>query len=84
MSRRNDSVKGPHFWNVLSQAGLTDINPEDLPSRIRATRSTVMQRIQELLEQRNQPVECESAASALGTLTELERKVRKKAKTPEP
>ena len=83
MSRRNDSGKSSYLWNLLSQVGLTDINPEDLPSRIKTTRYVVVRRMQELLAERNELVERESAASALGTLAELERSVRVKGKAPE-
>jgi hypothetical protein len=82
VSERNESGKGSHFWNCLSQAGLTEVNPEDISSRIQTTRRAVIQRLHELLEERNQPVECESAASVLGTLTELGRRVRKEEERP--
>jgi hypothetical protein len=83
VSKRNDSGKTSYLWNVLSQAGLIEIDPEDLASRIKTTRHLVVRRMQELLAERNERVERESAASALGILAELERRVRVKGKAPE-
>lgn len=83
VSERNGSGKGSHLWNYLSQAGLTEINPEDLPSRIERTRDVVIEHLLELLEKPGKPVERESAASAIGTLTELRRRVRRKLKQSE-
>lgn len=76
MSEGNESGKGSDLWNRLSQAGLTGVSPEDLSSRIQKARHVVIQRLHELLEESNRLEECESVASALGTLSELSRRVR--------
>ena len=81
VSQRNASGEGSHLWTYLSQAGLTEINPEDLPSRIERTRNVVIEHLLELLEKPGKPVECEPAASTIGTLTELRRRVRPKTKS---
>lgn len=78
MSERNASGKGSHLWTYLSQAGLTEINPEDLPSRIERARDVVIEHLLELLEKPGKLVECEPAASTIGTLTELRRRLRRK------
>jgi hypothetical protein len=78
VSEQNASGKGSHVWTYLSQAGLTEINPEDLPSRIEGARDVVIEHLLELLEKPGKPMECEPAASTIGTLTELRRRARRK------
>lgn len=65
-----------HLWNDLSNAGLTGSGPEDLATQIQKAKDAVMARLRELLDESSQTGECESAASALGTLTQLQRKLR--------
>jgi hypothetical protein len=76
VSDQNTSAATSHLWHRLSQAGLTETDPEDIGSRIQEARHAVIERLHQLLDGENQPVECESAASALGTLSELRRRIQ--------
>lgn len=49
----------------------------DLPQLVERARFEVIRRLETLLQKGENAAECQSAASAIGTLTELGRRVRK-------
>lgn len=63
-------------WKLLSEAGLVDIGPADFPERIKEAKDRVLRRLTKLLETTSDLDECESAAYSLGTLTELQTRLR--------
>ena len=67
--------KDADVWKWASEVGLQDcINVHQLVERARLE---VIQRLEALLQKGENTAECQSAASAIGTLTELGRRVRK-------
>jgi hypothetical protein len=60
-------------WSRLSEAGLTEIRPGDVPNRIREAKQVALQRLSQLLETANRVRERESVAQSLGTLRKLEK-----------
>jgi hypothetical protein len=62
-------------WKWTSQAGLEEVDSLNLLQLVQNTRQQVIQCLQALLEKGGSAAECQSAASAIGTLTELGRRV---------
>ena len=71
MTRSPDADVGK--W--MSEAGLEQIDSFDLLPLIQNTRQRVFQCVQAMLEKGGNTRECQSAASAIGTLTALGRRV---------
>lgn len=80
MPERIKIGRDPEMWNSISQAGLTDLDSERVCGVIQNVREAVMRRLDVLLKQSATSSECESAASAIGTLSQLGRRVRQGAK----
>lgn len=67
--------KDADVWKWASEVRLQDcLNLHQLVERARLE---VIQRLETLLQKGENTAECQSAASAIGTLTELVRRVRK-------
>ena len=77
MVRSEDQSENERVWKLLSDAGLIDIRPDEVPERIKEAKSVVMGRLSELLTVRNEMHERESAAYSLATLKKLEKMVEK-------
>jgi hypothetical protein len=60
-------------WNRLSQAGLTEIRPGEVPERIKEAKQVALGRLSELLNAANRVHERESVAQSVGTLRKLEK-----------
>jgi hypothetical protein len=60
-------------WSKLSEAGLTEIKPGDVPDLIKQAKHVAMGRLSELLEMANRVRERESVAQSVGTLRKLEQ-----------
>lgn len=73
MSRPTDESEKARVWKLLSEAGLIDIAPDEVPDRIKEAKDVVIGRLSELLSVRNELHERESAAYSLATLKKLER-----------
>jgi hypothetical protein len=72
VSGPNDQSEKERVWSLLLEAGFLDIPPEEFAERIKEAKHTVIERLNELLERRNQVQERESAAYSLATLRKLE------------
>lgn len=71
--------KDADVWKWASEVGLQDcLNLHQLVERARLE---VIQRLEALLQKGENTAECQSAASAIGTLTELGRRVRENIST---
>jgi hypothetical protein len=60
-------------WSRLSEAGLTEIPPGDVPARIKEAKQVALGRLSQLLETANRVRERESVAQSVGTLRKLEK-----------
>ena len=60
-------------WSRLSEAGLTEIRPGDVPDRIKEAKQVALGRLSQLLETANRVRERESVAQSVGTLRKLEK-----------
>jgi hypothetical protein len=81
MSDRIRTRRDADVWKWTSETGLDEIDSPNLFRLVQETRHAVIQRLQALLEKGGDTLECQSAASAIGTLTELGRRVRQKNST---
>jgi hypothetical protein len=75
MSDPIKTSRDPDIWQWATQFGFGDIDTGNVFRVVQNSRRAVIRRLQELLSQGAQNSECQSAASAIGTLTELERRV---------
>jgi hypothetical protein len=67
VSRPHQESDEERVWRVLSEAGLIDISPKELPGRIKEAKDVVIGRLSELLELTNGIQERRSAAYSLAT-----------------
>jgi hypothetical protein len=80
VNRPTDESEKARVWKLLSEAGLIDIRPDEVPDRIKEAKDVVMGRLSELLSTRNEFHERESAAYSLATLKKLERMLERSVK----
>ena len=72
MARPDDPSEKKRVWQLLVDAGLIDIPPEQFPDRVKEAKHVVIGRLSELLNVPNDIQERESAAYSLATLKKLE------------
>jgi hypothetical protein len=75
VSRPHQESDEERVWRVLSEAGLIDISPKELPERIKEAKAVVIERLSELLELTTGIQERRSAAYSLATIKKLEKTV---------
>jgi len=80
VGRPTDESEKARVWKLLSEAGLIDIRPDEVPDRIKEAKDVVIGRLSELLGARNELHERESAAYSLATLKKLERMLERSVK----
>lgn len=78
MKTRTDT----EIWNWTSETALEKIDLCELFQLVQQAKRSVMLCLQELLEKGGSSSECQSAASAIATLTELGRRVHQETPIP--
>jgi len=79
----DDETRKRQVWKSLSDAGLVEIAFDEFPDRIKEAKQTVIGRLSQLLKLKNDVQERESVAHSLGTLKNLEAKLRRDTIPPE-